>query len=109
MADSRGFANQRENDSRWQTGAFAMGQAIAVQTDYTATEVRLLAKPGEGRRAGAPVAGDRRRARWELADGGGDERGHGSPDAAGLGDPFQRAGAGWSGQHSFAQCSPQAQ
>src|SRR5258707_15280904 len=44
MADSRGFANQRENDSRWQTGAFAMGQAIAVRTDYTATEVRLLAK-----------------------------------------------------------------
>src|SRR5712671_4189826 len=44
MAESRGFANQRENDSRWQTGAFAMGQAIAVRTDYTATEVRLLAK-----------------------------------------------------------------
>src|SRR5260370_41402565 len=44
MADSRGFANQRENDSRWQTGAFAMGQAIAVRTDYTATEGRLLAK-----------------------------------------------------------------
>src|SRR5258707_4059043 len=44
MADSRGFANQRENDSTWQTGAFAMGQAIAVRTDYTATEVRLLAK-----------------------------------------------------------------
>ena len=44
MADSRGFANQGENDSRWQTGAFAMGQAIAVRTDYTATEVRLLAK-----------------------------------------------------------------
>src|SRR6202007_2673310 len=44
MADSRGFANQRENDSRWQTGAFAMGQPIAVRTDYTAAEVRLLAK-----------------------------------------------------------------
>jgi hypothetical protein len=32
MADSRGFANHRENDSRWQTGVFAMGQAIAVRT-----------------------------------------------------------------------------
>src|SRR5437879_7552070 len=32
MADSRGFANHRENDSRWQTGVFAMGQVIAVRT-----------------------------------------------------------------------------
>src|SRR5262245_28198623 len=44
MADSRAFANHRENDSRWQTGVFAMGQAIAVRTDYAGTEVRLLAK-----------------------------------------------------------------
>jgi len=44
MADSLGFANQRKNDSRWQTGAFAMGQPIAVRTDYTVAEVRLLAK-----------------------------------------------------------------
>ena len=30
MADSLGFANQRENDSRWQAGAFATGQPIAA-------------------------------------------------------------------------------
>src|SRR5258708_7929129 len=90
-------------------GAFAMGQAIAVRTDYTATEVRLLAKQAKDAAQARRLLGDRRRARWEFADGGGDERGHGPPDAAGLGDPFQRAGAGWSGQHSFARCSPQAQ
>jgi len=27
MADSRGFANQRENDSRWQTGGVCHGAA----------------------------------------------------------------------------------
>jgi Winged helix-turn helix len=36
-------------------------------------------------------------ARRELADRGGDECGHGPPDAAARGDPFQRAGAGRSG------------
>jgi len=44
MADSRGFANQRENDSRWQTEGVCHGQPIAVRADYTAAEVRLLAK-----------------------------------------------------------------
>jgi len=44
MADSPGFANQRENDSRWQTEGVCHGQPIAVRADYTAAEVRLLAK-----------------------------------------------------------------
>ena len=54
----------------------------------------------------AHAAGDRRRARRELADKGRDECGHGPPDAAGLGDPFQRADPDGSGQYSFARCPP---
>src|SRR6516225_5071611 len=54
---------------------FAMGQAIAVRTDYSAGED------------------------WR----------HGSSDAAGLGDPVQRAGSGWSYQYSFSGNAAQAQ
>src|SRR5258707_15827552 len=35
------------------------GQAIAVRRDYTAGEVRRLAKASDGRCAGAPATGDR--------------------------------------------------
>ena len=77
-------------------GAFAMGQPIAVRTDYTVAKVLLLAKQAkdaaQARRLLASAA-----ARRELADRGGDECGPGPPDAAGRVDPFQRAGAGRSG------------
>ena len=43
----------------------------------------------EGRRAGAPAAGDRCGARWSLADRGSQDRRDGSADAARLGDPVQ--------------------
>src|SRR5882672_6976794 len=106
MADSLGFANQRKNDSRWQTGAFAMGQPIAVRTDYTVAEVRLLAKQAkdaaQARRLLAIAAVLDGSSRTEAATNAGMD----PPDVAGLGDPFQRAGAGRSGQHSFARYSP---
>src|SRR6266702_3252362 len=38
----QGFPNHSQNDSTWQTEGFAMGQAIAVRTDYTSDEVRQL-------------------------------------------------------------------
>src|SRR5262249_56800745 len=43
----------------------------------------------EGCCAGAPATGDRRGARWSLADRGGQDRRGGSADAAGLGDSVQ--------------------
>jgi hypothetical protein len=46
----------------------------------------------EGRRAGAPASGDRGRARRGLAGRRHEDRRDGSSDAAGLGDPVQRAG-----------------
>jgi hypothetical protein len=71
-----------------------MGHAIPVRTDYTVGEVRRLAKRAkdavQARRLLAIAAGARRR----LAGRGGEDRWHGSSDAAGLGDPVQRAGAG---------------
>src|SRR5260370_12118419 len=42
MADSVGSDNQEENDSRWQRGAFAMGQAIAVRTDNAGMDRQTL-------------------------------------------------------------------
>src|SRR6266446_4419221 len=40
----QGFPNRLRHDSRWQTEGLPWGHAIAVRTDYTAGEVRRLAK-----------------------------------------------------------------
>ena len=64
---------------------------------------------GEGRGAGAPIAGDRGGAGRVIARGGGARRRDGPADAAGLGDPVQRAGTGGADQHSFAGRAGQAQ
>ena len=85
-----------------------MGQAIAVRTDYTAGEVRRFAQASERCGAGAAAVGDRSRARRGLAGRCGQDRRDGSSDAAGLGDPVQRAGAGRSHQHCFAGRAGQA-
>jgi hypothetical protein len=39
-----GFPNQRIDDSTWQLKGVAMGQPIAVRMDFTALEVRRLAR-----------------------------------------------------------------
>ena len=56
----------------------------------------------------AAAVGDRGGARGGLAGRRGGDRWDGSPDAAGLGDPIQRAGAGWSHQHSLPGRAAQA-
>jgi len=81
-----------------------MGQAIPVRTDYTVGEVRR-----ERRCAGATAVSDCGRARGGLAGRGGHDRWHGSSDAAGLGDPVQRAGTGRSHQYPFSGSAAQAQ
>src|SRR5512132_3750505 len=62
-----------------------MGHAIPVRMDYTAGEVRRLAQRRRG-----------------LTGRGGEDWWHGSSDAAGLGDPVQRAGSGRFHQYSFS-------
>jgi putative restriction endonuclease len=52
--------------------------------------------------AGATADSDCGRPRWGLAGRGGEDRWHGSSDAAGLGDPVQRTGNGRSHQYSFS-------
>ena len=85
-----------------------MGQAVAVRTDYTAGEVRRLAKrakdAAQARRLLAIAAVLDGASRTEAAKIGG----IGSADAAGLGDPVQRARAGRPDQHSFAGGAAQA-
>ena len=85
-----------------------MGHAIAVRTDFTAGEVRRLAKrvkdAAQARRLLAIAA---------VLDGAsrdrcGQDRRDGPSDVAGLGDPVQRPRAGRSDQHSFAGCAAQA-
>src|SRR5205807_7177733 len=56
----------------------------------------------ERRCAGATAVSDCGRARGGLAGRGGEDWRHGSSDAAGLGDPVQRAGSGRSHQYSLA-------
>src|SRR5262249_52821225 len=58
-----------------------MGRAIAVRTDYTAGEIRGLAKRVKH---AALAAGDRCGARWSLADRGSQDRRDESADAARL-------------------------
>src|SRR5215471_14666205 len=60
----------------------------------------------ERRCAGTPPVSDCGRARRRLAGGGGEDWRHGSSDAAGLGDPVQRAGSGRSHQYSFSGMPP---
>ena len=80
-----------------------MGQAIAVRMDFTAGEVRRVAKQakdsGQARRllAIAAVSRGRFAGRCSAAE----DRWHGPSNVAGLGDPVQRARAGRSYQHSF--------
>src|SRR3954465_1745122 len=62
----------------------------------------------EGCRASAAIIGDCGRARRGLAGRRSEDRRDGSSDAAGLGDPIQRAGAGRSRQHSFTGRAAQA-
>ena len=59
--------------------------------------------------AGATAVSDCGCARRRLAGGGGQDRWHGSSDAAGLGDPVQRAGTGRSHQYPFSRSAAQAQ
>jgi hypothetical protein len=70
-----------------QTEGFAMGQAIAVRTDYMSDEVRQLAK-----RAKDASQARRLLAITVVLDGA--SREESGEDAAGLGDPVQRKGAG---------------
>ena len=67
-----------------------------------------ICEAGKGCCAGAPAAGDRGGARRRLAGRSSQDRRHGSSDAAGLGDPVQRARAGRSDQHSLSGRAPQA-
>ena len=69
-----------------------MGHAIAVRTDYTAGEIRRFAQRVK----------DAAQARRLLAIAA-------ASDAAGLGDPVQRAGSGRSHQYSFSGDAAQAQ
>ena len=54
------------------------------------------------------LSGDRGGARRGLTGRGGQDRRYGPSDAAGLGDPVQRAGSGRAHQHSFTGCAGQA-
>jgi hypothetical protein len=86
-----------------------MGQAIAVRTDYTAGEVRRFAQ-----RAKDAAQARRLLAIAAVLDGASREEAatigwHGSSDAAGLGDPVQRAGSGRSHQYPFSGSAAQAQ
>jgi hypothetical protein len=56
--------------------------------------------------AGATVVSNCSGARRGLAGRGGEDWRHGSSDAAGLGDPVQRAGSGRSHQYSFSGMPP---
>ena len=68
-----------------------MGQAIAVRQDSLRRRCGGLRR--ERRMGpGTAAAGDSGGARWRAACGGGADRGNGPADAAGLGDPVQRAG-----------------
>ncbi|MGZ8300173.1 MAG: FYDLN acid domain-containing protein [Rhodoplanes sp.] len=74
LGDSRGFPNQPRNDSRWSNGgSFAMGQAIAVRTDYSSGEVWRLAQraknAGQARRLLAIAAVLDGCSRESLSDG----------------------------------------
>jgi hypothetical protein len=69
-------------------GSFAMGTAIAVQSDYTSQELRGLASAGEGRRAAAATVGESRRPFTRRI---GQNRRHGPADVAGSDDPVQSA------------------
>src|SRR5262249_34906333 len=109
--------SQTPKDSRIDRGmiqdgklrGFAMSQAIPVRTNYTAGEVRRFAQrakdAAQARRLLA-IAADARRC---LAGRGGHDRWQGSSDAAGLGDPVQRAGTGRSHQYPFSGSAAQAQ
>jgi len=68
-----------------------MGHAIPVRTDYTAGEGSPACPASERCCADATAVSDCGRARRSLAGRGGEDRWHGSSDAAGLGDPVQRA------------------
>ena len=71
-----------------------MGQVIAVRTGLYERRGSPACEAGEGRLASAKASGDRGGARWRVAGRSGEGWWHGAPDAAGLGDPVQREGAG---------------
>src|SRR5262245_21198782 len=86
---------------------FAMGQAIPVRLHRRRGSPFCPAS--ERCCAGATTVSDCGRARRRLAGRGGHDRWHGSSDAAGLGDPVQRAGTGRSHQYPFSGSAAQAQ
>jgi hypothetical protein len=85
-----------------------MGRAIAVRTDYRSGDIRRIAQrvknAAQARRLLAIATVLDGAARQEARK----ERRHGPADAAGLGDPVQRAGAGRSHQQGVAGCAGQA-
>ena len=104
----RGFPNRERRDSTWQTEGVCHGPSNSGADGLFGRRGSPVCKAREGCRAGAEAVSDCGGTRWELAGRRGEDRRDGSPDAAGLGDPVQRARAGWSHQHPFAWRATQA-
>ena len=97
-----GFPNQLRNDLTWQTEGRLPWDRLLRCGRTTRPGSSAACEAGEGCRAGATAFGDRGGARRRLAGRSGQDRRHGPSDAAGLGDPVQRAGSGRSDQHAFS-------
>src|SRR5262249_18874650 len=105
----QGFPNRPRHDSRWQTEGVCHGSRYSGADGLYRRRGSPVCPASETRCAGATAVSDCGRARGGLAGRGGEDRWHGSSDAAGLGDPVQRARTGRSHQYSFSGNAAQAQ
>src|SRR6516164_7401792 len=97
----KGFPNRPRHDSRWQTEGVCHGPRYSGADGLYRRRGSPLCPASERRCAGATAVSNCGRARGGLAGRGGEDWRHGSSDAAGLGDPVQRAGSGRSHQYSY--------
>jgi hypothetical protein len=104
-----GFPNRPRHDSRWQTEGVCHGPSYSGADRVYRRRGSPVCPASERCCAGATAVSDCGRARRRLAGGGGEDWWHGSSDAAGLGDPVQRAGSGRSHQYSFSGDAAQTQ
>src|SRR6266705_1426742 len=93
------FPNRLRHDSRWQTEGVCHGPRYSGADGLYRRRGSPACPASERCCADATAVSDCGRARRGLAGRGGYDRWHGSSDAAGLGDPVQRAGSGRSHQY----------